>query len=131
MDPGSARACGRQGRTTRKWPSGAGGDKLAAMNIALRKVLTMSDYLAWAAAEGDGAAYRADQRADRPNVAGTALLITASKAACSLRCPHAVAAAGIHGEVFTDGLTVPIDPHTGYEPDADGPDRRTAARQRQ
>lgn len=87
------------------------------MNIALRKVLTVADYLAWAEAEGDGShteLINGQIVAMSPEVVAHNRI----KGRVFLALSRAVAEAGVHGEVFTDGLTVPIDDHTAYEPDA-------------
>jgi Uma2 family endonuclease len=117
MVPGLRRPAAGKAWTTRKWPSGAGGDRVAAMNIALRRVLTISDYLAWAEAEGDGSHTELINGQIVP-MSPELVAHNRIKGRVFIALSSAVVAAGIHGEVFTDGLTVPIDEHTAYGPDA-------------
>lgn len=87
------------------------------MNVELRRSLTVPDYLAWAQTQveqprtelinGQIVFMAAEQ------IAHNRIKFNAAKA-----LERALIAAGIAGEVFTDGLTVPIDQHTAYEPDA-------------
>jgi Uma2 family endonuclease len=87
------------------------------MNIARLRTMTVADYLAW----GDSQSERirselingqivamAPERADHNKAKGSVY--------SALR--QAVKTAGVPCEVFTDGMTVPIDTHTAYEPDA-------------
>jgi Uma2 family endonuclease len=87
------------------------------MNVELRRSLTVADYLAWAITQTEQprtelingqivfmAAERIDHNRIKLNVA--------------VAFKQALNAASIVGEVFTDGLTVPIDQFTAYEPDA-------------
>lgn len=79
--------------------------------------MTVADYLAWAETRaevsrtelinGQIVAMSPEQVAHN-RIKGSAYI--------ALR--RALDAAGIKGEVFTDGLTVPIETHTAYEPDA-------------
>ena len=87
------------------------------MNIALRRVLTISDYLAWAEAEGDGSHTELINGQIVP-MSPELVAHNRIKGRVFIALSSAVVAAGIHGEVFTDGLTVPIDEHTAYGPDA-------------
>jgi Uma2 family endonuclease len=87
------------------------------MNIALRKAMTVEDYLAWAAVQSEA------PRTELIN--GQIVAMSPERVAHNrvkslvfIALRRAMADAGIDGEVFTDGLTVPIDAHTGYEPDA-------------
>jgi Uma2 family endonuclease len=87
------------------------------MNVALRRALTVAEYLAWGAAQSER------QRSELINgqivamppeqVEHNRLKIRALKA-----LERALGATTIEGEVFIDGVTVPIDEHTAYEPDA-------------
>lgn len=87
------------------------------MNIALRRVLTVPEYLAWGATQSERRRTElingqlvamAPERADHNR----------TKIRVLKALEKALVAAGVMGEVFTDGMTVPIDPHTAYEPDA-------------
>jgi Uma2 family endonuclease len=87
------------------------------MNLALRTVLTVSDYLAWAEAQGE--------RSRTELINGQIVAMSPEQAAHNLtkglvfiELRRAMAEAGVRGTVFTDGMTVPIEPHTAYEPDA-------------
>jgi Uma2 family endonuclease len=87
------------------------------MNIALRRALTVSDYLAWGEAQ--------NERPRTELINGQIVAMPAErvlhnriKGSVYLTLVEAVEAAGLPCEVFTDGLTVPIDDHTAYEPDA-------------
>ena len=87
------------------------------MNIALRRALTVDDYLAWAAAQPEA------PRTELINgqivfMSPEQLQHTRLKASVYLALHRAIADAGIEAEAFTDGVTIPIDPHTAYEPDA-------------
>jgi Uma2 family endonuclease len=86
------------------------------MNIALRRPLTVADYVAWAEAQSEG--HRTElingqivamppERIAHSRVKGAAFLALA----------QAVKAARLRGEALPDGATVPIDEHTAYEPD--------------
>jgi Uma2 family endonuclease len=87
------------------------------MNIALRRTMTVAEYLAWGDAQGGRV--RAElingqivamspERADHNRTKGRIFLALS----------RAVSAAALGCEAFTDGMTVPIDEHTAYEPDA-------------
>ncbi|MGB9367147.1 MAG: Uma2 family endonuclease [Xanthobacteraceae bacterium] len=87
------------------------------MNIALRRALTVDDYVAWAEAQAEGG------RTELIN----GQIVTMSpeqvahnrvKGSVYFGLRRAVADSGLEAEVFTDGVTVPIDTHTAYEPDA-------------
>lgn len=87
------------------------------MNSALRTAMTVSEYLAWAQAQSEGS------RTELINgqiVAKSPERVAHNrmKVRVLLALQSAIADAGISAEVFTDGLTVPIDLHTAYEPDA-------------
>src|SRR5436190_12157276 len=87
------------------------------MNIAFRSAVTVQEYLDWASAQSDL------PRTELINGQVVALsperiAHNRAKIAVLLALRQAMAAAGAEGEVFTDGLTVPIDKHTAYEPDA-------------
>lgn len=87
------------------------------MNIALRTVLTVSDYLAWAETQGEGSRTEL--------ISGQIVAMSPEQVAHNrvkgrvyMLLHRVMAEAGIRGEVFTDGLAVPIETHTAYEPDA-------------
>lgn len=86
------------------------------MNIALRSTLTVDEYLAWASSQTDlprtelinGQIVAMSPERAAHNRAKIAILLALRRTASS----------GVTGEVFSDGMTVPIDDHTAYEPDA-------------
>lgn len=86
------------------------------MNIAFRNVLTVPEYLAWAQAQPEKL---------RAELINGQIVPRASERAIhnrlKLRCYQALAEAlktsQLSGEVFIDGMAVPIDPYTAYEPD--------------
>jgi Uma2 family endonuclease len=87
------------------------------MNIALRKVMTVDDYLDWAAAQSE------QPRTELIN--GQIVAMSPERVAhnriklrVAVALQRAVEAAHADCEVFTDGLTIPIDNYTAYEPDA-------------
>jgi Uma2 family endonuclease len=87
------------------------------MNIALRKVMTVDDYLAWAAAQSE------QPRTELIN--GQIVAMSPERAEhnrtklrVAIALQRAIEAAHLDCEVFTDGLTVPVDAYTSYEPDA-------------
>ncbi|MEA2878856.1 MAG: hypothetical protein QOF14_4052 [Hyphomicrobiales bacterium] len=87
------------------------------MNIALRSALTVDDYLAWAAAQPEA------KRTELIN--GQIVFMSPEqvqhnrlKGAVYMALRRAVADQAIEAEAFTDGVTIPIDTHTAYEPDA-------------
>ena len=87
------------------------------MNIALRNAMTVRDYLAWAEAQDEG------PRTELIN--GQVVAMSPErvahnrvKGAVFIALRRALDDAGVAGEVLTDGVTVPIDDHTAYEPDA-------------
>ncbi|MBX9776974.1 MAG: Uma2 family endonuclease [Xanthobacteraceae bacterium] len=86
------------------------------MNVALLKFMNVDDYLAWGEAEGDGRRTElingqivamSPEQADHNRI----------KLATAIALRDAVRAAALTCEVFIDGMTVPIEPHTAYEPD--------------
>jgi Uma2 family endonuclease len=86
------------------------------MNIALRRAMTVSDYLAWAETQGDGPRtelINGQIVAMSPERIGHNRI----KIAVLDALRNALIAAGIEGEVFTDRVAVPIDDYTAYEPD--------------
>jgi len=87
------------------------------MNIALRKVLTVDDYLAWAETQVDASH---TELINGQIVAMSPEVIEHSriKGLVFVALRRAIAEASVQGEVFPDGPTVPIDRHTAYEPDA-------------
>ena len=87
------------------------------MNIALRRALTVDDYLAWAAAQPEA------PRTELINgqivfMSPEQLQHNRIKGAVYLALRRAVAESGLEAEVFADSVTIPIDAHTAYEPDA-------------
>lgn len=87
------------------------------MNIALRRALTVDDYLAWAAAQPEA------PRTELINgqivfISPEQLQHNRIKGSVYLALRSAVADSAVEGEVFADGVTIPIDTHTAYEPDA-------------
>jgi Uma2 family endonuclease len=87
------------------------------MNIALRRALTVAEYLAWGEAQSER------QRSELIN--GRIVPMSPERAdhnRTKIRIfkalEAAMVAAALGGEVFIDGMTVPIDEHTAYEPDA-------------
>src|ERR1043165_7027897 len=87
------------------------------MNIALRRALTVDDYLAWAAAHPEA------RRTELINgqivfMSPEQVQHTRIKGAVFLALRRAVAESELEAEAFTDGVTIPIDTHTAYEPDA-------------
>jgi Uma2 family endonuclease len=87
------------------------------MNVALRRALTVPEYLAW----GETRSER--QRTELINGQIVAMSPeradhNRTKARVYLALDAAVRSAGLACEVFTDGMTVSIDAHTAYEPDA-------------
>jgi len=87
------------------------------VNIALRGPLTVEEFLAWA----DSQAER--RRAELINGQIVALAPerighTRAKLAAVTALKEAIARSGLPCHSLTSGLTVPIDEHTAYEPDA-------------
>jgi Uma2 family endonuclease len=87
------------------------------MNIALHRAMTVAEYLAWGDAQSERRRTElingqivamSPERADHNRTKGKIFVALAS----------AVTKAGLDCEAFTDGMTVPIDEHTAYEPDA-------------
>src|SRR5437660_1499055 len=87
------------------------------MNIALRRALTVDDYLAWAAAQPE---------AKRTELINGQIVFMSPEQIQHNRLKKRIVYAlereidriGIEAEAFTDGVTIPIDTHTAYEPDA-------------
>jgi Uma2 family endonuclease len=88
-----------------------------ARNIALRRPMTVDEYLAWSESQPDRfrtelingqVVAMAPERVAHNRIKGEAYFALRS----------AVAAAKLPCEVMTDGVTVRIDEHTAYEPDA-------------
>jgi Uma2 family endonuclease len=87
------------------------------MNIALRKAMTVDDYLTWAEAQSEA------PRTELINgqivfMSPEQLAHNRTKIRVLFALQRAIDEAKIEAEVFTDGLTVPIEAHTAYEPDA-------------
>jgi len=87
------------------------------MNIALRTPLTVDQYLAWARAQNDPPRTELINGQIVP-MSPERIAHNRAKGKVYVSLIRAMATAGVKGEVFTDGLTVPIDEHTAYEPDA-------------
>jgi len=87
------------------------------MNIALRRPFTVEEYLAWAATQRDL------PRTELIN--GQIVAMTPErvehieiKVAAVIALKRAIARAGVPCHALGDGMTVRIDEHTAYEPDA-------------
>ena len=87
------------------------------MNIALRRPFTVEEYLAWAQAQSDL------PRTELIN--GQIVAMTPErvehieiKVAAVIALKKAIARAGVPCHALGDGMTVRIDDHTAYEPDA-------------
>lgn len=86
------------------------------MNIAFLKVMTVEEYLGWGEAQAESrrtelingqVVATSPEQADHNRI----------KLATAVALRDAVKVAGLTCEVFIDGMTVPIEPHTAYEPD--------------
>jgi Uma2 family endonuclease len=87
------------------------------MTIALRRLLTVEDYVAWAGAQAER------QRTELINGQIVALAPERVehgeiKLAAAIALRTAVTRAGLECHALGDGMTVRIDDHTAYEPDA-------------
>jgi len=87
------------------------------MNIALRRLFTVEEYLAWAQTQSDL------PRTELIN--GQIIAMTPErvehveiKIAAVIALKRAITRAGVRCHALGDGMTVPIDEHTAYEPDA-------------
>jgi Uma2 family endonuclease len=89
---------------------------IAWMNIALRTPLTVDDYLAWARTQSDPPRTELINGQIVP-MSPERVAHNRTKIQVLLALRQALLMAGVAGEVFIDGLTVPIDDHTAYEPD--------------
>ena len=90
---------------------------IAAMNIALRRSFTVEEYLAWTQTQSDL------PRTELIN--GQIIAMTPErvehveiKVAAVIALKKAIARAGVSCHALGDGMTVRIDDHTAYEPDA-------------
>src|SRR5262245_6386295 len=86
------------------------------MNVAFRKAMTVQEYLDWASAQSE------PPRTELINgqvvaMASERVGYNRAKGKVYVALTQAMETAGVKGEVFTDGITVPIDDHTAYEPD--------------
>lgn len=88
------------------------------MNIALHRVMTVDDYLAWSESQSERwrtelingqVVAMAPERVAHNRIKGAVYLALRGAAAAAAKLPC---------EVMTDGVTVRIDEHTAYEPDA-------------
>lgn len=87
------------------------------MNVAVRQILTVDDFLAWADAQSE------TPRCELINgqivhMSPELLAHNRIKLNVVIALRDAIRAAGIDAEAFTDGIAVPIDRFTAYEPDA-------------
>jgi Uma2 family endonuclease len=87
------------------------------MNIALRRAMTVDEYLAWSDSQSER------QRTELINgqvviMPPEHVLHSRVKRRVHLALERAVEAAGLPCEALPDGPTVRIDEHTAYEPDA-------------
>jgi len=96
---------------------GGCGSYITRMNIALRRPFTVEEYLDWAATQRDL------PRTELIN--GQIVAMTPErvehieiKVAAVIALKRAIARAGIPCHALGDGMTVRIDNHTAYEPDA-------------
>ena len=89
---------------------------IAWMNIALRTLLTVDDYLAWARTRSDPPRTELINGQIVP-MSPERIAHNRTKIKVLLALRQALVTAGIVGEAFIDGVTVPIDQHTAYEPD--------------
>lgn len=90
---------------------------LQLMSEAVRNRMTVEEFLAWAEEQGEGTRYEL--------INGTPLAMAPERAihvkikfAVASALAAAIRAAGLNCSMFTDGMTVPIDEQTAYEPDA-------------
>jgi Uma2 family endonuclease len=87
------------------------------MNVALRRAMTVDEYLAWSESQSE----RWCTELINGQVVAMAPELAAHnriKGAVYLALHNAIAAAKLPCEVMTDGMTVRIDQHTAYSPDA-------------
>ncbi len=87
------------------------------MNVALLRAMTVEEYLAWSERQ------RERQRTELINgqIVATAperIIHSRIKGNVHLALVRAVKTAGLRCEALPDGMAVPIDKHTAYEPDA-------------
>jgi Uma2 family endonuclease len=87
------------------------------MNIALRRIMTVEEYLDWANAQSE------QPRAELINgqiiaMAPERIEHVEAKIAVIIALKAAAARAGLACHALGDGMTVRIDKHTAYEPDA-------------
>jgi Uma2 family endonuclease len=87
------------------------------MNVALRKVMTVEEYLAWADAQ--------PERSRTELINGQIVAMAPervghveAKLAAVIALKTAIARAGLPCHALTDGVAVKVDDHTAYEPDA-------------
>ena len=97
--------------------TGACASYIPSMNIALRRPLTVDDYLAWADTQTER------QRSELINgqivvMAPERLKHSEAKLAAVIALKAAITRSGLPCHALPDGPTVPIDDHTAYEPDA-------------
>ena len=87
------------------------------MNVALRRAMTVDEYLAWSEAQSER--WRTELiNGQVVAMAPERVAHNRIKIAALLTLRQAVAAARLPCEVLTDGVGVRIDDHTAYEPDA-------------
>ena len=87
------------------------------MNVALRRPMTVEEYLAWSDSESER------QRSELIN--GQVVAMAPERAAHNrikialvVTLDRAIKAGRLPCEAFTDGIVVRVDDHTAYEPDA-------------
>jgi len=87
------------------------------MNIASRHALTVDDYLAWAETQAEA---KRTELISGQIVPMSPELVAHDRAKGSiyLALRRAIESLDIEAEVFTTGITIPIESHTAYEPDA-------------
>jgi Uma2 family endonuclease len=87
------------------------------MNVELRRPMTVQEYLAWSEAQVER---RRTELINGQIVAMPAERVAHSrtKGAVYIALVRAVKVAGVPCEALPDGVAIPIDDHTAYEPDA-------------
>lgn len=87
------------------------------MNLALRRAITVEEYLTWGATQSE--------RKRTELINGQIVAMTPErvehvevKLAAALSLKTAIARAGLRCHALGDGMTIRIDDHTAYEPDA-------------
>jgi Uma2 family endonuclease len=86
------------------------------MNLALKRKMTVAEFLEWAEAQPEGDFELVDGQIVA--MVQERALHNLAKMAVARALQDAVAAAGLDCTVYTDGMTVEIDTHTARGPDA-------------